>query len=172
MTIRLAKVADAPGIALVHVKSWQAAYCGQIPDAVLDSLDVHWRARFWRKRLADHHGAVFIAEAKHGIVGFCDLIPTRDEDADAKNTGEIAAIYVLHTYWRQGIGRALFQQALVEAALQGYKIVTLWVLATNSAAQAFYQTLGFSADGSIKTEKTKAGHELHEVRFRKYMCDE
>ena len=44
MNIRAAVAADARGIAEVHVRSWQAAYRGQIPDSVLAGLSVDARA--------------------------------------------------------------------------------------------------------------------------------
>jgi hypothetical protein len=46
-TIRPATAEDAAGIAAVHVRSWQVAYRGQLPDALLDSLSVDQRTRWW-----------------------------------------------------------------------------------------------------------------------------
>src|ERR1700759_342461 len=37
--IRAARAADAAQIALVHVRSWQSAYRGLMPQAYLDGLD-------------------------------------------------------------------------------------------------------------------------------------
>jgi hypothetical protein len=36
--IRDATPADAQGIAIVHVKTWQCAYRGQMPDSLLDGV--------------------------------------------------------------------------------------------------------------------------------------
>ena len=131
-----------------------------------------WRHRAWsvvrhfgvsgsRKRVVP----VFVAE-DDSIIGFCDLIPSRDKDA-GQAVGEIAAIYVLCEHWRKGAGRALCDCALSEARQRGYGVVTLWVLASNSGARRFYETMGFSLDGVTKTEKASDGSELHEIRFHR-----
>jgi ribosomal protein S18 acetylase RimI-like enzyme len=166
MLIRTATAADARKIACVHVETWRAAYRGQIPDAVLDRLDVQRRAAFWQERLMAAREDVFVTEDGGSITGFCDLIPSRDKDADSRTAAEIAAIYILPQHWRKGAGRALCDSALAEARKRGCKIVTLWVLASNNRARGFYEAMGFRLDGATKIEKTADGHDLHEVRFR------
>jgi hypothetical protein len=47
MEIRRAVADDARGIAQVHVKSWQAAYRGLLPQSYLDALSVEQREAFW-----------------------------------------------------------------------------------------------------------------------------
>jgi len=165
MLVRTANTADAERIAQIHVESWRAAYRGQISDAVLDGLNVERRAAFWRERVTQAGSPVFVAEDSD-IIGFCDLVPSRDKDA-GHTVGEIVAIYVLSQHWRQGAGRALCDCALAEAQRRGYEVVTLWSLASNSSARRFYEAMGFSLDGATKTEKTSDGSELQEVRFRK-----
>src|SRR5258708_4622820 len=115
MRIRAAKLSDAQTIAEIHVDTWRAAYRGQIPDAVLDSLDVGWRAAFWSERIERDRSSVFVAEKQGVIAGFCDLIPTRDRDANPQTVAEIASIYVHPDSWRCGAGRALCASALTEA---------------------------------------------------------
>jgi ribosomal protein S18 acetylase RimI-like enzyme len=165
MQIRQATIADAQSIARIHIASWQAAYRGQIPDAVLDNLDVEKRATFWRSHLASQPLGVFVAEMNQEIIGFCDLIPSRDEDSNPQITAEIAAIYINPGYWRQGAGRALCHRALETARRENFTAVTLWALTSNTAARSFYETMGFRLDGATKTEPM-ANYELHHVRFR------
>ena len=50
MVVRIAKAADAPKIAHIHVETWRTAYRGQIPDTVLDAPDVERRTALWRER--------------------------------------------------------------------------------------------------------------------------
>jgi ribosomal protein S18 acetylase RimI-like enzyme len=166
MMIRTARADDARQIAHIHVETWRTAYRGLIPDAVLDKLEVERRAAFWQERLLSARGAVFVAEEGADVTGFCDLVPSRDKEADAEGVAEIAAIYVLPRHWRKGAGRALCESAVAEARRRGYKSVTLWVLASNEGAKAFYEAMGFSLDGGTKTERMPGGHELNEVRFR------
>jgi hypothetical protein len=47
MIVRDAELRDARGIAEVHVRSWQAAYAGIIPDEELARLSVDQREQFW-----------------------------------------------------------------------------------------------------------------------------
>ena len=53
VTIRVATEGDAAGIARVHVRSWQEAYAGIVPDAYLSSLDADARTAQWRKYLRE-----------------------------------------------------------------------------------------------------------------------
>jgi GNAT superfamily N-acetyltransferase len=52
MIIRRAKLDDATAIADVHVRSWKAAYPGQIPQGYLDSLHPEDRVEGWQLVLA------------------------------------------------------------------------------------------------------------------------
>src|SRR5665213_477873 len=165
MLVRTANATDAQRIAQIHVETWRTAYRGQISDAVLEAQSVERRARFWRERLTQARGSVIVAE-DDSVIGFCDLIPSRDKDA-SQVVGEIAAIYVLCEHWRKGAGRALCDCALSEARRRGYELVTLWVLASNSGARRFYEAMGFSIDGVTKTEKASDESELHEIRFHR-----
>jgi RimJ/RimL family protein N-acetyltransferase len=164
--IRHANIADARRIAQIHVETWRAAYRGQMPDAVLDNLDVEKRAAFWQTHLASQPLGTFVAEFNQEIIGFCGLIPSRDKDSNPAEVGEIAAIYVHPEFWRKGGGAALCRFSLRAARLQKYISVTLWVLISNVAARKFYETMGFSLDGATKVDQSLNNYELHEVRYR------
>ena len=164
MRIRVAIAADAAAIARVHVATWQTAYRGQIPDAILDALDVSQRTTRWQKILSQSNGINFVAEANTDVVGFSSLIPSRDRDADPINTAEIAAIYVHPDHWRRGIGKVLYERAIEEAKQRQFANLTLWVLKTNLPAIAFYQRMGLVPDGATKTDQLK-DFTLHEIRF-------
>lgn len=168
MTIREAMLSDAETIAEIHVASWRSAYRGQIPDALLDSLDSAKRAAFWQAHLADARFRTFVAEMDGRIIGFCDLIPSRDLDSNPQTSAEIAAIYIHPNHWRRGAGRALCHRVFEIARNTGYKIITLWALKSNTAAQRFYKALGFEPDGGAKSESLD-GYLLHEVRFRRLL---
>jgi ribosomal protein S18 acetylase RimI-like enzyme len=165
MQIREANASDAHRIAQIHVASWRAAYRGQMPDVVLDNLDVEKRAAFWREHLSRQRIGTFLAEFEGKIIGFCDLIRSRDQDSDPQIVAEIAAIYIDPDYWRRGTGRALCFRALEAARFQHFTEVTLWVLASNIAARNFYQAMRFHHDEATKSESF-ADRILHEVRYR------
>jgi RimJ/RimL family protein N-acetyltransferase len=166
MQVRQATLADARNIAQIHVETWRAAYRGQIPDAVLDTLDTDQRAIFWNKHLATQPHGIMVVESDRTIIGFCDLVPSRDRDSNPGEVGEIAAIYVQPEFWRKGAGTALCRFSLRAASLQKCLSVTLWVLASNVAARKFYETMGFSLDGATKVDQSLKNYELHEVRYR------
>jgi L-amino acid N-acyltransferase YncA len=112
--VRKATAEDASGIAFIHVRSWQVAYRGHMPDEFLDSLDVGKRANMWRELTQNPDKIVFVADDRKGnIVGFSALGPSRDTDADP-NTAEVSAIYVHPEQWQKGIGRALLSTSLDE----------------------------------------------------------
>jgi ribosomal protein S18 acetylase RimI-like enzyme len=166
MTVRPATVSDAPSIAHINVQTWRVAYGGLMPDAVLDALNVERSTVGWQEWLTQKQGQVFVAEDGGSIVGFCDLIPSRDKDVNPAAVAEIAEIYVLPEHWRKGAGRTLCRSALAEAGRRGYHSLTLWVLASNVAARHFYEAMGFRLDGATKAGKLADGSRLHEVRFR------
>src|SRR5512147_705411 len=64
---------DAEGIAKVHVKGWQEAYVGQLPQHVLDRQSVPARLRMWSGLLQESPASrwTFVAiDPAAGIVGF------------------------------------------------------------------------------------------------------
>ena len=137
-----------------------------MPDAILDALDADKRAIFWNNHLATESHGTLVVESEKAIIGFCDLVPSRDKDSNPGEVAEIAAIYVQPGYWRKGAGGALCRFALRATRFQKYLSVTLWVLASNLAARKFYEAMGFSLDGATKVEQSSNNYELHEVRYR------
>ncbi len=83
VTIRRATTNDAARIAETHVRSWQSAYHGLIPQDYLDSLDPAPRLAWRQQILASVNwavGGVLVAEDESGLTGFADFGPTRDAD--------------------------------------------------------------------------------------------
>ncbi len=163
--IRLAQPSDVPEIAAVHVRAWQAAYRGHVPDSYLDALDPSQRAAWWSKVVLDPDTTVLVALEATSVVGFCSFLSSRDSDALA-GTCEIATLYVDPAHWRSGFGTALVASAIEAAINRGFRAVNLWVLATNSSARAFYESVGFFSDGHSKTD-LRLGLSLDEVRYHR-----
>jgi len=164
--IRPAIPFDAPAIARIHVETWQAAYRGQIPDALLDGLDVAQRSVTWAERLQKKSPTTFVAEEEKEIIGFGSLMPCHDNGADPKQNGDIVALYVLPKHWRRGAGRLLTTYAFTAAREAGYSVISLWVLTSNTPSRKFYEAMGFAPDGATKLEN-RHGAELHETRYRR-----
>ncbi|MGP6170330.1 GNAT family N-acetyltransferase [Microbacterium sp. A196] len=154
MLIRPAALADARGIAAVHVRSWQSAYRGLMPQHVLNALVVEDRAERWRGILTDPHPltlGTLVAESDGEILGWVSFGAGRDEGADAD--GEVYGIYSDPRSWSAGVGHALLaaaERALIEA---GYRTAFLWVLDGNERADSFYERQGWTTDGATKIEE-------------------
>ncbi len=168
MEIRPAQVGDAPGIAVVHVRSWQEAYRGLLPQGFLDGLNPVQRAGFWERILAagEERSGVVVADDGEGLLGFACFGPARDEDAGPGRTGEIMAIYLLPDVWGKGWGRQLMAATVTGMTGAGFRQAVLWVLDTNERARRFYQAAGWSVDGAVKAD-TIGGAVVTEVRYRR-----
>ncbi|MCE2433851.1 MAG: GNAT family N-acetyltransferase [Candidatus Latescibacteria bacterium] len=155
---------DARGLAEVHVRSWQAAYKGQVPDDFLDSLSVDRREKDWRQLLGSPSNKVLVAEAEQRIIAFSSFGPVRDEGLDKNSVGEVYAIYALEEFWDCGIGRRLMEDSLAVLREMDCSTVKVWVLDTNQRAISFYQKFGFTAEDIQKVE-ARGGVELREIRY-------
>jgi RimJ/RimL family protein N-acetyltransferase len=168
ITVRAAKVKDAPRIAEIHVETWQHAYRGQVPDAFLNNLPstLGDRTKKWQETLRkkQREMRVFVAEMGEQIVGFCIVNPCRDEDMDNKTVGELGAIYIDARYMNQGVGSALLKESLGFLKKAGFKKVTLWVLDTNEKARRWYESKGWTIEGKTKIDD-RGDVRLHEVRY-------
>jgi ribosomal protein S18 acetylase RimI-like enzyme len=168
MRTREAVAADADALGLVHVRSWQAAYRGLVPQSYLDGLDPQRRADVWRGWLAalEPPRAVLVLEhPADGVVGFAEIGASRDPGA-GRLVGELMSIYVLPIHWGQGGGRLLMDEAVRSLALAEFREASLWVLATNARARRFYDAAGWSPDGGEKVDQS-LGFPLAEVRYRR-----
>ena len=164
--IHRATSADAAAIAGVHVRSWQKAYRGILPQAYLDGLDVGARAEFWRREIAalpeDRRPWVAVVDGR--ILGFCAAGPARDDDLPA-GCAEVYAIYVDPECWATGAGKALMEHQLTFLRRRGVPEAALWVLADNTRAIGFYERGRWSRDGRSRTIAI-GGRDVEEVRYR------
>jgi ribosomal protein S18 acetylase RimI-like enzyme len=163
MDIRLAAIEDAEGIADVHIKSWQYAYRGILPDVVLDALDINKRINAWNTLLSDSSGSAYVAiDGTGSIKGFVHICRSRDNDLDNDIVGEVTAIYIDPDAIGKGIGAKLFSTALEHLRRTGHSKISLWVLEENKLGVDFYIKFGFKPDGEKKVHP-KLG--LVELRF-------
>jgi len=165
--VRLARIGDERAIAEVHVRVRQAAYRGQIPDAVLGNLSVDRRIDTWSQILTQYAppATAMVLENEDQAVGFAHIAASRDEDA-SDGIGEVTAIYVSHDFWRSGGGTLLMTRARAALTDAGFSHATLWVLDTNERARRFYESDGWKLDGATKIDE-RDGFQLTEVRYRR-----
>jgi GNAT superfamily N-acetyltransferase len=166
--VRRAVPEDAEAIAALHIRSWQIAYRGQLPDQYLDQLgeQLSRRGEFWRTHISNpptSKNEIWVVDTETRVDAFAAIGPARE--ADPNVTGELYAIYVDPDRWGQGLGRALFTHATGRLKSHGYSTAILWVLASNIRARRFYEIAGWSVDGGSKLE-SQAGFELRELSYR------
>lgn len=154
---------DEHEVAEVHVRSWQAAYRGLLPDAYLDALRPGDRARRYTFSGADP-GAPETVVAVDGevICGFATIGEPRS--GEAAGTGELFAIYVHPAWWGRGAGRSLIQDARRRLVSHGASNGVLWVLAGNLRAQRFYRLDGWTETGTRRQDDVH-GIVVDEVQF-------
>jgi len=156
LKIREAVGGDASRVAGIHVRSWITAYRAFAPADYLASLDQDaLRLSYWQPRLeaaaeGSHTWIAFLSGIPAGFVNIehprSDGAPT---EAVPKGCGWLDHIHLAPEFRRRGVGQALFRHALDALADEGFREAVLWVYADNTEARAFYEHLGWGADGTI-----------------------
>ncbi|GAA1371138.1 GNAT family N-acetyltransferase [Catellatospora chokoriensis] len=163
---------DAGALAIVHVRSWQATYRGQVPQNYLDGLDPAQRKQGWEQWIRSDQppwGTTVLEHDTDGVVGLINVAPSRDSDTDPLTVGEVIAVYLLPEHWGHGGGRVLMNDGRRRMADAGCRDAVLWVLETNHRARRFYEADGWQADGSIKTDDSR-GFPMREIRYRRHIA--
>jgi ribosomal protein S18 acetylase RimI-like enzyme len=137
---RKATIADAPGIAGVHVESWHKSFAEIVPPEFLDNLNVKKREKAFRQGFNDANYKMFVAEtAQNEIVGFADFGKARE--SNAAFAAELYAIYLLPEFQRKGIGKHLFRLCQKEMIADGLNSMYLIALKV-SPYKSFYEKMG------------------------------
>jgi len=161
-TLRIARLEDAEGIAVVHVETWQECYKGVVPASYLESLNVEERSKGWRYILSHTEQSCFVVELNSKIIGWVTC--GRNRDGRSSEIYEIYGIYVLPQYWGTNAGYSLFGAAIETLDALHPTLISLWVLTENERAQSFYEKQGFTRDGIVK-QVDIGGKKLEEIRY-------
>jgi ribosomal protein S18 acetylase RimI-like enzyme len=169
VTLRAARLEDASAVAGIHVRAWQIAYRGLLPDDYLDALRPEDRASRYAfarpEGMSNPDQPKTIVAVKDGsIVGFATTRPS--PDSDVPDAAELAALYVDPPMWRSGIGRQLIAEARESLRRSGFHEATLWVLVSNDRAQRFYRADGWQPDGQRRLQEVW-GITVDEMRYRR-----
>ncbi len=174
VTVRPAVPDDAPALTHVHIRTWQVAYAGIVPDPYLRSLDDQYEQRLarTRQRLSDggSPASTLVATVDGAVAGFAVYGPYRREDDTLDPVdGEVMAIYVHPDHQGRGAGRGLMDAAVAALRAAGRGAVRLWVLEENHPARRFYERYGFTADGTRHFFRVQlpdgTGVDLPELRY-------
>lgn len=165
MRIRQGRRADAPAIAGIHVRSWQAAFAGVIPQDYLDEMDPRRDEPGWDALLAEEawpRAGILVAERQQGVVAFTGFAPVQDEPSLAT----VRTFYLLPEVWGSGVAKPLMVAMLATLDEAGYEQAVLWVLEANARARRFYEAAGWRADGATEFDTT-GGAALTKLRYRR-----
>jgi len=167
--VRRAKRDDASAIGRVHVETWQAAYAGILPDAMLVGMSDVRQSAWWSRVLADPGEArgVFVADDEEmGVVGFGSSGPARDlpEGLDGREVrvGEVYTLYVEPDFQNRGLGRRLLDALFRQLKADRCDTAVLWMLAENPT-RFFYEGLGGERVG--ERIDTLSGVDVEEIAF-------
>src|SRR5215467_4472990 len=167
--IRRAHKSDAAAIGRVHVETWQAAYAGILPDAMLAGMSDVRQSAYWSRLLADpgESRGVFVADDEEmGVVGFGSCGPVRDPpeglDEREARVGEVYTLYVEPDFQNRGLGRRLLDALFRQLNADGCDAVVLWMLADNPT-RFFYEGMGGEIVGSRR--EAFAGTTVDEVAY-------
>lgn len=160
MFIRKAELADAVGIAKVHVDGWRTTYKGIVPDTFLDNLSYESREKMWMSGIEQNN--VYIAEDEEGrIVGFASGGKERTGKYD-EYLGELYAIYLLEGQQGKGLGRKLVQTVVDDLKENKLSSMLIWALEENPACR-FYESLGGKQIDTAEIEIE--GKKLSEIAY-------
>jgi L-amino acid N-acyltransferase YncA len=161
--IRMARPADAPGIAHVYVDSWRETYAGILPDAGLLKMSKSEHAAGWTRTIkaANLRNPVLVAaDEDSNVYGFASAGPSRDRSLPYE--GEVYTLYVAPGWTGQGIGTALLSRVFHLFSKANCRGIVIWALG-NNPSRFFYESLG----GRIVAERDHAmwGRTMREVGY-------
>jgi ribosomal protein S18 acetylase RimI-like enzyme len=118
----------------------------------------------WRRMVERQPSHLLLTRTPGQVAGFVAFGASRDEGGPP-DRAEIWAIYVRPAFWSVGAGRELWLAALHQIHSEGFKSVSLWVIAGNERAIRFYERAGFVAEPESRKQFDLAGTTLEEVRY-------
>ena len=137
---------DAAPIAALQAAGVKAAFGDILPAELVTAGSLDFRARQWRGWIERTHTSTFVTREEGTLTGFGTIHPA-PEQVPNERTAEIAALYVLPSHWRRGLGRALGERCLAEAGARGFSSLLVWEFAANDAAAALCSALGLRPSG-------------------------
>jgi GNAT superfamily N-acetyltransferase len=149
MTIafRDATPADLGAIDRIFRASFVATFGHLYSAADLETFLAQFTLEAWAEEMAGVDYAFRLAEDEGRAVGFLKLGPLTVPVEPAQRALELRQLYVLEPWHGSGVGAALMEWALGEAARREVRELYLTVYTDNHRALRFYQRYGFEAIG-------------------------
>ncbi|MEZ0581068.1 N-acetyltransferase family protein [Nocardioides sp. MH1] len=153
VSVRVAWVQDAAGIAAVQLRAWEQRY-GDLAALIAGSdADDSRRLAAWEQYLTRPPEARYralVALDRVRIVGFALTGPATDPDADPAVDGELAEFTVDPAELRKGHGSRLLQAGADTLRADGFTRVVCWIDSTDDAGRAFLEGAGWAPDGASR----------------------
>jgi GNAT superfamily N-acetyltransferase len=144
VSIRPGRAADIGRAVEVYVRSNLARRKGEWPNRVA-------RTEFVSRRLADPEGWFSLAEDRDQAVGIVAVVPLLKGDGGNEPIPGgwfVSLLFVVPERWGEGIGGALLDAALEEAAGRGVTEIRLWTDEDdNERVHRLYHSRGFAPTG-------------------------
>ena len=153
---------DAPHIALIQLEAWNASLIPPLEADAFREMTVELRTAKWIEMLQDRDWKGLLVELEEPVA-FSVFGRAVDSDVADSQVAEIFGFHVKPTQWRQGIGRELMVDTLLELTHLGFSSCVAWVFSDNTPARSFYEQMGFNWDNSRK----EAGFGLQGLRYRR-----
>ena len=166
--IRAGGGTDGPAIAVVQRRSMRARYRSVLGDDFLDRLDFSYLGALWTGLAAvppTPRHRLLVAGRRGEVHGMVATGPARDDDLAGESVGEVRSLYLDPTVIGRGLGRRLLHAAVDTLHGSGFDDHVLWVVEGNRAGRAFYEGLGWEADGA-RRPVSAGGVSTDEVRYR------
>jgi len=140
--IRMARPADAAGIANIFVDSWRETYAGILPATGLLRMSKPDQTAAWIRAISCanlSNPTLVAADAKANIYGFVGAGTSRDRSLPYE--AEIYTLYVAPGFTGQGIGASLMSSVFRLFSKANYGGLIIWALADNPS-RFFYEAMG------------------------------
>jgi ribosomal protein S18 acetylase RimI-like enzyme len=143
LTVRRARLADAPAIAAILYETFESTWRPNITPAAAQAFRDEDRPGAY---VAERGPAFWVAERDGEVVGFVDW---RDDFVDA--------LHVRAGHARQGVGARLMDRAESQIAKAGFAAARLETDTFNTASRAFYAARGYVEAGRYPDEEWGSG---------------
>lgn len=152
VSVRPARLSDAPAVARVQLATWQAAYADVLPAAAL-ALDVADVTAAWEQAVGappSPYHRVLVALDGQEVVGFAACEPAPDEDLE-EPAAELTALLVEPRWGRRGHGSRLVAAAVDLWREEQVPSAVTWVFETDAVVEAFLTSAGWGPDVAGRT---------------------
>jgi ribosomal protein S18 acetylase RimI-like enzyme len=141
VSYRLASAADASVIAALGSTVWITTYATEgVPSAFAEYVLEHFATHAVRSAIAEPDARFWLAEIDRALVGFSELrLGRKSGIVGDPAQAEVARLYVLERFTRQGIGQTLLRHCASEAQENGISKLWLSVYSRNPRALQFYR---------------------------------